>query len=209
LNQAAPRTRFERARAFLGTHRRAVRVSAVVVTAVVALGLVWFQPHKLFIDERLDEALPGAAEPADSTERGAEADGQPDRGVDASSSGGSIARDGSAGPRTLRRGRFLSLEHETSGQASIVQLEDGRRFLRFENLTTSNGPDLRVYLSEVPASDDWYAYGERFVDLGPLKGNLGNQNYLIPSGTGLARYESAVIWCRRFTVGFGVAPLNT
>jgi hypothetical protein len=209
LNQAAPRSRFARARAFLGIRRRTVGVSAIVVIAVVAFGLIWFQPHKLFIDERLDEALPGAAEPADSTERGGEADGQPDRGVDASSSGGSIAREGSAGPRTLRRGRFLSLEHETSGQASIVQLEDGRRFLRFENLTTSNGPDLRVYLSEVPASDDWYAYGERFVDLGPLKGNLGNQNYIIPSGTGLARYKSAVIWCRRFTVGFGVAPLNT
>jgi hypothetical protein len=208
LNQAQPRSRFGSARAFLGTHRRATLVSAILVIVVIAFGLIWFQPHKLFIDKRLDEALPGAVEPADSTERGGEADGQPDRG-DASSSDRSVARDQSAGPRTLRKGRFLSLEHETSGQASIVQLGDGRRFLTFENLTTSNGPDLRVYLSEVPASDDWYAYGERFVDLGPLKGNLGNQNYVLPAETDLSRYKSAVIWCRRFTVGFGVAPLST
>jgi hypothetical protein len=64
-----------------------------------------------------------------------------------------------------------------------------------------------VYLSEIPASDDWHAYGERYLDLGALKGNRGDQNYEIPPGTDLTRFESAVIWCRRFTVGFGVAPL--
>ena len=194
---------------FLSTHRRAALASAIVVSALIVFGLVWFQPHKLFIDQRLDEALPDVPESADTTEGGGEVDGQGDRGGDATSSGGPLASDGSAGPRSLREGSFRGLEHETSGKASVVRLEDGRRFLRFENLATSNGPDLRVYLSEVPASDDWYAYGERFIDLGPLKGNLGNQNYLLPAGTDLSRYESAVIWCRRFTVGFGVAPLDT
>ncbi len=80
--------------------------------------------------------------------------------------------------------------------------------MRFENLETSNGPDLRVYLSEVPAGDDWYAYGERYVDLGSLKGNIGDQNYEVPDDVDLDRYVSAVIWCRRFAVGFGVAPLD-
>ena len=101
-----------------------------------------------------------------------------------------------------------SLEHETRGTAKIIQLEDGRRLLRLEDLETSNGPDLRVYLSEIPESDDWHAYGERYVDLGALKGNLGNQNYEIPTDMDLSRYKSAVIWCRRFTVGFGVAGLS-
>lgn len=106
-------------------------------------------------------------------------------------------------------GDFRRLEHPTSGTAKVIELSDGRRFLRFEDLDTSNGPDLRVYLSEIEASDDWFAYGERFVDLGALKGNRGNQNYEIPDDVDLSRYESAVIWCRRFTVGFGVAPLDT
>ena len=183
--------------------------SAVAVSAAVVFGLVWFQPHKLFIDQRLDEPLPEVSGPADTAEGGKAGDDQNDPEGDANSSGESVESDETAGPRTLRKGSFRSLEHETSGRASIVRLEDGRTFLRFENLATSNGPDLRVYLSEVPASDDWYAYGERFIDLGPLKGNLGNHNYLIRAGTGLSRYKSAVIWCRRFTVGFGVAPLDT
>jgi hypothetical protein len=189
-------------------HRRAALVSAVLLSGLVVFALIWFQPHKLFIDERLDESLPEAAKPG-SAEGSGEGEGQEDRGNDATSSDDRVASEESAGPRTLRKGSFRTLEHTTSGKASVVRLEDGRRFLRFENLATSNGPDLRVYLSEVPASDDWYAYGERFIDLGPLKGNLGNQNYILPAGTDLSRYESAVIWCRRFTVGFGVAPLNT
>jgi len=49
---------------------------------------------------------------------------------------------------------------------------------------------------------------DAFVDLGGLKGNLGSSNYLIPAGTDLSGFRSAVIWCRRFSVGFGVAPLN-
>jgi hypothetical protein len=113
-----------------------------------------------------------------------------------------------AGPLTLAGGAFRSLEHSTSGEALLIELPDGSRILRLEHLETSNGPDLRVYLSEIPAGDDWHAYGERFVDLGALKGNLGNQNYRIPKGVDVSKYRSAVIWCRRFTVGFGVAPLK-
>jgi hypothetical protein len=209
LKGDASRTKVGTARSFLAAHRRAVLVSAILLSGGIAFALVWFQPHKLFIDERLDESLPEAAEPAGGAGGEGEVDGQEDRGSDARPSDDRVASEVSAGPRTLRKGSFQSLEHATSGRASVVRLEDGRRFLRFENLSTSNGPDLRVYLSEVPASDDWYAYSERFIDLGPLRGNLGNQNYMLPAGTDLARFKSAVIWCRRFTVGFGVAPLNS
>src|SRR5207249_4841088 len=111
-----------------------------------------------------------------------------------------------AGPTVLASGGFRSLEHQTTGRAVLIRLSDGRRYLRFENLNTSNGPDLHVYLSEVPAGPDLHAYGERSVDLGKLKGNIGNQNYLLPGGVDLSKYRSAVIWCKRFAVGFGVAP---
>ena len=69
----------------------------------------------------------------------------------------------------VAQGAFQSLEHETTGEARIIELADGSLFLRIEDLETSNGPDLRVYLSETPASDNWRAHGERFIDLGGLK----------------------------------------
>jgi hypothetical protein len=112
------------------------------------------------------------------------------------------------GPATIAAGNFRSLEHETTGRAEIIKLADGSHILRFENLDTSNGPDLVVYLSELPSNLGWRDYGRRFISLGGLKANRGNQNYKIPAGTDLSRYKSAVIWCRRFTVGFGVAPLK-
>ncbi|HVF53703.1 MAG TPA: DM13 domain-containing protein [Actinomycetota bacterium] len=184
-----------RLREIIRAHRGAAIGTAAVLIAVIVFVAVWFQPQKLIIEETVNEALPTSD--ADSN-----APPQNDDTDDATTA------PAPGGPKVVAEGSFQSLEHMTAGTAQVLQVGD-RSFLRFENLDTSNGPDLRVYLSEVPASDDWYAYGERFIDLGALKGNRGNQNYAIPDGTDLSRYQSAVIWCRRFTVGFGVAPLES
>lgn len=169
----------------------------IVVVAIGAFALYWFAPWNLFIDKRVDEALPGAAAPAGGSEPEEE------------TTDGQVAGGTQADPVMLAMGEFASLEHETSGTALIIELKDGRRFLRLQGLETSNGPDLRVYLSSVPAQDDWYVYDDgRFVDLGGLKGNLGSSNYEIPPNVDLSDFETAVIWCRRFSVGFGVAPLE-
>jgi hypothetical protein len=103
----------------------------------------------------------------------------------------------------------MGLEHDASGRAIVVELADGRRFLRLEDLATSNGPDLRVYLTDRPLSDDLFVWDDgAFVDLGALKGNVGSSNYEIGADLDLSRFRTAVVWCRRFTVGFGVAPLH-
>ena len=113
-----------------------------------------------------------------------------------------------ASPARLRSGSFQGLAHETSGSASVYQLPDGRRVLRLEELNTSNGPDLRVYLVEGDdASNDAAIKEGRFVDLGALKGNIGNQNYELPPDLDLDRYRSVSIWCKRFAVNFAAAPL--
>ncbi|MGH2721334.1 MAG: DM13 domain-containing protein, partial [Actinomycetota bacterium] len=112
-------------------------------------------------------------------------------------------------PAAAVRAAFRSLEHRTTGEAVVLTLADGTRVLRFEGFETSNGPDLRVYLSA--GSDDAHfgrAYGEDFVELGVLKGNVGDQNYTIPAGTDLSRYPNVVVWCKRFGVGFGVATFG-
>jgi hypothetical protein len=46
-----------------------------------------------------------------------------------------------------------------------------------------------------------------FVNLGKLKANMGNQNYEIPQGTDLERYDTVLIWCKAFSVLFGSAEL--
>jgi hypothetical protein len=165
--------------------RRYVVAGAVVALAVALVGLIWFQPQKLFIDDTVNEAAPLVAE----------------RTVVEPRTDASAAR---TTPPRERRGSFSSLAHPTKGTATVLTLDDGSQVLRFEGFETSNGPDVRVYLS----AGDRDSYGKDFIDLGGLKGNIGDQNYAIPSGTDLDRYDIAVIWCRRFTVAFGDATLE-
>jgi hypothetical protein len=104
------------------------------------------------------------------------------------------------------QGQFISREHDTSGHAAI--LTDGsQRFLRLTDFSTSNGPDVHVYLTAgVPANGPQSAFDDDFVELGGLKGNVGDQNYEVPADAD-ARYRTAVIWCDRFNVVFGAADL--
>jgi hypothetical protein len=92
--------------------------------------------------------------------------------------------------------------HKAQGVAKVINLADGKTFLRLENLKTTNGPDLYVYLSTGKDVSD-------IVNLGRLKGNIGNQNYEIPTGTDLAKYNTVLIWCKAFSTLFGSAKLSS
>ena len=92
--------------------------------------------------------------------------------------------------------------HKAEGIAKVINLADGRTFLRLENLKTTNGPDLYVYLSVGKDASD-------IVNLGRLKGNIGNQNYEIPAGADLSKYNTALIWCKAFSTLFGSAKLSS
>ncbi len=164
--------------------RRWMLGAAVVAAAVVAFVLIWFQPQKLFIDDRVDEAIPRvvAAQPP-------------------------TAADDTPEPLETARGDFVSLDHGTTGVARVLALADGRRVVRLEGLDTSNGPDLYVYLTATPASGEEGTFDDEIVNLGRLKGNQGNQNYDLPADADVTRYATVVIWCDRFDSAFGAADL--
>jgi len=92
--------------------------------------------------------------------------------------------------------------HDAQGDAYTIPLEDGSNVLRLENFQSTNGPDLFVYL----ATDE---NASEFVNLGDLKANKGNQNYEIPDGTDLEKYNKVLIWCKAFGVLFGSAELSS
>jgi len=101
-------------------------------------------------------------------------------------------------------GNFIGIGdgiHDAVGEVFVIEAEDGSKFLRFENFKASNGPDLYVYLATDETALD-------YVSLGKLKGNIGNQNYLIPPGTDLSNQDTVLIWCKQFSVLFGSAKLN-
>jgi hypothetical protein len=107
-------------------------------------------------------------------------------------------------PATEASGTFSSDAHPTSGTALVLAGSGtAQRFLRFQDFKTDNGPDLNVYLVNSGAG----GVDDR-VDLGDLKGNIGNQNYELPAGTDVTKYDTVVIWCVRFSVAFGRAALT-
>lgn len=167
------------------------RFVLVVAAVVVAVGVWQFEPWRLFTSSRVDEALPTVGVAATPTAPGATpSPAAPD-------------------PVTLSSGRFVDAEHDTSGTARIIELADGRRFLRLEGLASSDGPDLHVWLSDRKPGGSWFKYDDgEHLALGDLKATHGNQNYEIPAGTDLSVFASAVIWCDKFNVAFGAAPVE-
>jgi hypothetical protein len=114
-------------------------------------------------------------------------------------------------PKTLETGSFHGKVHSTSGRATIYQEEGGKLVLRLTNFKTSNGPDVHVILIAAKDADDdanFLKSNTERVELGKLKGNEGNQNYEIPSGTDLSKFQTVSIYCERFDANFGAAPLE-
>jgi electron transfer DM13 len=108
------------------------------------------------------------------------------------------------GQTSLFLGEFIGVNdgiHNAEGLAKVIRLDDASMILRLENFKATNGPDLYVYLSTDNSASD-------IVNLGRLKGNIGNQNYDIPEGTDLSKYHTVLIWCQAFSVLFGSAELQ-
>lgn len=198
--------------------------AATAGAVALAVALALFQPWLLFVDEEVDEQLPTAWAPGDADgvdldepnimpdegemmemedieEEIADANAQPDE--EASEP---MPEPAPSGPTVLAAGDFVSRSHGTSGHVEVVEFEDGSRVLTIEDLQTDNGPDLYVYLDTDGAQAEAAAYDDG-VDLGRLRGNVGNLVYEIPDDLDLDDLDTVAIWCDRFGVVFGAADL--
>jgi len=165
-------------------HRR-LRLPLLVPYAIIAIAAtVWLGRGELF-DKTVDEDVVTAA-PAPAPARGDAP--KPRRNV------------------LVSRGSFESLEHESSGVASLIRTRRGKHVLTLTGFSTSNGPDLRVYVAAGPVADAGDVHD--FADLGALKGDKGNQQYELDGKALDSRYRTVVIWCRAFSVGFARARLT-
>jgi hypothetical protein len=161
-----------------------------VLGVLGAFGIYWFAPWKLFTSTTVHDTL---STPAPSV---------------VSSAPAVVVSSAPAGPVVVAQGVFVTHEHPTTGTARIVRTPDGAARLELVGLATSDGPDLRVWLTDRPVDTGWDGFNKgRYLELGRLKGNRGDQVYPIPAGTDVTVYRSVTIWCIRFSVSFGAAPL--
>lgn len=208
-----------------------MRFAALVVVFLV-LAIAWYLISPLFVDMEVDEGFPTLAHMPTKTAKAEQTEeAQAHLTQTAASLGFSPAQataamqsaqteepsrmeepmpEGTAeDSQVYARGEFYDVAHHGEGTATIYLLADGSRLLRFENFEVLNGPDLHVYLApQDPVSDSVGVELAGAADLGTLKGNIGDQNYLIPAHLDINLYKSVVIWCEPFRVPFSAAPLT-
>jgi Electron transfer DM13 len=195
---------------------RLILVGLVLVIAGAAITFPLWRP--LFINDVVNEAFPGisAEEQAAFNEM---ATANPTMAAEmvksaleptvAAPADEQSMPEGDA-PTSINSGAFVEIDviHGAEGTATIYQLADESRLLRFENFRSTNGPDLHVILSSAEAPRNHDELGEDYIDLGKLKGNVGNQNYEIAPEVDLSQYKSVVIYCLPFQVVFSTATLS-
>ena len=146
-----------------------------VMIGLIILFVIWYFVSPLFIDKVVNETIPSDNDVLNE-----------------------IEQESFIG----RQGSFVSADsfHQVKGSAKIINI-DGKNYLSLENFESTNGPDLKVYLSEDLNADS-------YVSLGELKGNIGDQNYEL-GDIDLERYDNVLIWCERFSVLFGNSELSS
>ncbi len=185
---------------------RTLLIIGAVVLVLIALPVGWYLISPLFINQTVSEsfpAYPAKIVPAEATAAMQKAMAEPPKQMSEPMPAGNVAT-----MKALAQGNFYNVVHEGKGKATVYQLADGSRVLRFEDFQVLNGPELHVWLVPVnPVPNTVGTEIAGYVDLGKLKGNIGSQNYPLPANLELAKFKSVVIWCQPFRVPFIAAPL--
>ena len=196
-----------------------IGIGVIGLIGLACVGAVgWYLASPLFIDDVVNEEFPVAevSSPAELEEVPAEemekveveavevAENMPDKEMD------EPMPEMENAPVIIAQGQLQDADsfHQGSGSTTIYQLPDGQYVLRFEDFESTNGPDLHVLLAKHPTPTTREDVMQGYLDLGSLKGNIGNQNYEIPADVDISEYNSIVIYCMPFHVIFSTASLG-
>lgn len=180
----------------------------IAIVVLVGAPVAWYVGSPLFISRTVTEAFPMSANatlPEGMTREQAETELMEASKQTSAASEAMPATEITA----LAKGAFTDADgfHKGSGTALVARV-GADRVLRLEDFRVTNGPDLYVYLAAHPQPRSRAELEQGHISLGRLKGNIGSQNYPIPSSVRLDAYQSVVIYCRRFHVLFSTATLR-
>ncbi len=208
-------------------------VIGIVIAALIAVPIIWWLASPLFVNQTVNEEFPFDVPTTEQIEAMSPEEAEDTaNALAAQAAAGELDADDMAAAEasiavlaekmpdqamddempeaasewvTLAAGSFEDADsfHQGSGTATILGQGD-QRVLRFEDFDVTNGPDLHVLLVENIDGANHDEIGV-YVDLGALKGNMGNQNYEIPADVDLSQYAGVMIYCMPFHVVFATA----
>jgi len=190
--------------------RGARRWPLILIAAAIVLPVAWYLASPLFLNKNVNEAFPmsaNAAIPPGMTHQQVEV--QMAQAAKTNITMTEPMPAAAASSAIVEHGFFTNGDdfHKGEGTATVYRVNQNL-VLRLDPFKVTNGPALHVYLSghAMPRnSEELHSSGA--LDLGNLRGNIGAQNYAIPTGTDLSTYHSVVIYCQMFHVVFSTAPL--
>jgi electron transfer DM13 len=178
-------------------HSRAIRAAAAL-SAVLIAAIAWYLGSPLFIRTTANEALPTAVAATATSSATVPPLGGTPIVVTAQP-----ARTNTSTTTISHRGQLQYVDALHNGKGTVLMgvvagccpVSD-LYFLRFEDVTITNAPDVHVYLS-TDTGGKWDPATSKYI--GPLKATNGSFNYdVAPSDAGI--YKSVVVWCRAFSV---------
>ncbi|MFT7328067.1 MAG: hypothetical protein ACI870_000245 [Crocinitomicaceae bacterium] len=167
----------------------------IVIITLIVLGGGWYLLSPLFINETVEESLPIIITSLTDVEI------PDDIILDQDTIMDELMVEINSTTNVIIAGNFAGADarHEGSGQLKIIS-DGNQQYLRFEDFSVTNGPDLFVTLNKGNSPEGGHVLIEA------LKGNEGNQNYDI-SKYDISDYQSVSIYCRAFSVEFATAQL--
>lgn len=115
-----------------------------------------------------------------------------------------------AGAILVREGQFTTIDaiRGATGRLMIYQLPDQTRVMRIEDFTASRAPDVHLVFTRNPDPTDERGVGVDYIDLGELKGNVGNQTYPVPQGVDFNVYPILALYSVKYDVVISTATLR-
>ncbi len=98
-------------------------------------------------------------------------------------------------------GTFINGPYGVVTGSAKIYFQNNQLILALENFTSSNGPDLHVYISKE-------VQPVNYIDLGRLQSVSGNQQYQLTGSINFSEYRYALIHCQQYNHLFGSAELK-
>ncbi|CAN5766415.1 hypothetical protein BH24ACT3_BH24ACT3_01750 [soil metagenome] len=149
-----------------------------IALTVVVLGLAAWIVRPYYTEEPVERALvTGPVDDVAMDEPVAEADPPP-------------------GPVRVSTGGLQGIDHDASGEVSVIDLPDGSQVVRFSDFDIEGTPDSRVHLVE---GEDVRDLGG--IELGELPGTQGEVlDFEVPAGEVFGPGWTVLVWCHTFAV---------
>ncbi len=106
-------------------------------------------------------------------------------------------------------GTFHAVDGTATGTAALFHRPDGTFLVTFENFSIASAAHTDVIL--VPNKDvktDGDITKTSIVDLGPLKGTSGMQDFVVPASANAMTYHAVVLWDTAMAHAIAAAPLQ-